>query len=205
MKSIDLHPTIEQNSTNQKLKPVYTVSNTKVRTKHLHEKSKARHESQGVYNFSKLMPKWKEDAVNYLNRMILYLTDQINPQFSQDAEITLLKSVLNIYLLKNHFEAFYQISRIQNLGSLSTEQDLTIHRLKKTAESFISKNSTLFNTDIEDMILSHHNFHRFLDTVEVTTRNMVFFWKGLLPENPSFDQLNEISGKITDDNEALKR
>ena len=33
---------------------------------------------------------------------------------------------------------------------------------------------------------------------------MVFFWKGLLPDNPSFDQLNEISGKIADDNEALK-
>jgi len=54
------------------------------------------------------------------------------------------------------------------------------------------------------MVESHDNFHRFLDKVEVTTRNMVFFWKGLLPENPSFDQLNEISGKIADDNEALK-
>lgn len=54
------------------------------------------------------------------------------------------------------------------------------------------------------MVQSHDNFHKFLDKVEVTTRNMVFFWKGLLPENPSFDQLNEISGKIADDNEALK-
>lgn len=117
-----MHHSFDQKSTDQKLKPgVYTVSNVKVKSKNLNEKSKARHESHGVYNFSRLMPKWKEDAINYLNRMVLYLTEQINPQFSQDAEITLLKSVLNIYLMKNHFEAFYQISKIQNLGSLSTE------------------------------------------------------------------------------------
>ena len=73
----------------------------------------------GVYNFSKLLPKWKEDVQNYLTRMILYITDQINPQVSQDSELILLKSVINIYLLKNHFEAFYQIAQVQNRSSLS--------------------------------------------------------------------------------------
>lgn len=51
--------------------------------------------------------------------MILYITEQINPQVSQDSELILLKSVVNIYLLKNHFEAFYQIAQVQNRSSLS--------------------------------------------------------------------------------------
>lgn len=136
--------------------------------------------------------------------MLLYLASQINIQFALDSEITLLNSILNIYLLRNHFEAFYQISKIQNQTSLSIQDDLIIHKLKQKAESYVSKNSTLFNTDIDEMVESHNNFQNFIDQVELTTKNMVFFWKGLLPDNPSFDQLNEISGKIADDNESLK-
>jgi len=95
--------------------------------------------------------------------MLLYLASQINIQFALDSEITLLNSIINIYLLRNHFEAFYQISKIQNQTSLSIQDDLIIHKLKQKAESYVSKNSTLFNTDIDEMVESHNNFQNFID------------------------------------------
>ena len=108
--------------------------------------------------------------------------EQINPQFGLDPEMILLRSIINTYLLKNHFEALFQISKIQNLSSLGMQEDLTIQRLKRRAEASVSKNSTLFNTDIDEMVESHNNFQNFIDRVEHTTKNMVFFWKGLLPD-----------------------
>lgn len=96
------------------------------------------------------------------------------------------------------------MAKIQNPESLKIEQDLLIHRLKNKASGFLMSNSQLFGTDIEDMVQSQNNLNNFVDKVEHTTQSMIYFWKGLTPEKPNFDQLNEISGRIADDNEEIK-
>lgn len=54
------------------------------------------------------------------------------------------------------------------------------------------------------MVQSQNNLNNFVDKVGHTTQNMIYFWKGLTPEKPNFEQLNEISGRIADDNESIK-
>lgn len=71
----------------------------------------------------------------------MYLTNQINPQLKYDTELVLLKSILSIYIMKNNYEAFYQMAKIQTSTSLKIEEDLLIQRLKKKAAGFLSSNS----------------------------------------------------------------
>ena len=68
----------------------------------------------------------------------------------------------------------------------------------------MSKNSKIFNTDIEYMVHSYNTFNKFTHKIKAISENTNLFWKELGLQRPNFNRLENLGFWIAEETENLK-
>lgn len=130
--------------------------------------------------------------------------NKIDLSIKNEPDIIILRSMISIYMMNNNFEAMYYINKIKNSSKLDIQGELLIHRIKLKTQKDVSKNSTIFNTDIQYMVRSYNTYNNFVKKVQLISENMNMFWKEMALQKPNFSRLGNLGFWVAEESEHLK-